>query len=159
AQLQRLAAATLTVVAAPAPGPQPVAPAAPSTVAPSPATSTPAVVTPPAPPPPSKVAVGMYELPKTVRNSIGMEFVLIPAGTFQMGSNDGDGGEKPVHTVHITKSFYLGKYEVTQEQWQAVMGKNPSDHKGDPALPVENVSWDDVHEFIAQLNARERGTA
>jgi formylglycine-generating enzyme required for sulfatase activity len=88
-----------------------------------------------------------------------MEFVLIPAGTFQMGSNDGDGDEKPVHTVHITQPFYLGKYEVTQEQWQAVMGKNPSQFKGDLTLPVESVSWEDVHEFIGRLNTRERGTA
>jgi len=88
-----------------------------------------------------------------------MEFVLIPAGTFQMGSNDSDAhsGEKPVHTVRLTQPFYLGKYEVTQGQWQAVMGNNPSGFKGDPNRPVENVSWDDVQEFIRRLNSREGG--
>ena len=88
-----------------------------------------------------------------------MEFVLIPAGTFQMGSNDSDAydDEKPVHTVRITQPFYLGKYEVTQGQWQAVMGNNPSKFTGDANWPVENVSWDDVQEFIRRLNAREGG--
>jgi len=96
------------------------------------------------------------ETAKTQRNSIGMEFVLIPAGTFQMGSNDGN-DEKPVHTVRIMQPFYLGKYEVTQGQWQAVMGSNPSKFTGDPNRPVENVSWDDVQEFIRRLNSREGG--
>jgi len=93
------------------------------------------------------------------RNSIGMEFVLIPAGTFQMGSNDSDAydNEKPVHTVRITQPFYLGKYEVTQGQWQAVMGNNPSKFTGDPNRPVEHVSWDDVQEFVRRLNSREGG--
>ena len=88
-----------------------------------------------------------------------MEFVLIPAGTFQMGSNDSDAydDEKPVHTVRITQPFYLGKYEVTQGQWQAVMGSNPSRFTGDPNRPVENVSWEDVQEFIRRLNSREGG--
>jgi len=134
----------------------------------SPTVSTPAVVTPPPSPPPStssgtQVAVGVYQqtpaTPKTQRNSLGMEFVLIPAGTFQMGSNDSDAydDEKPVHTVRITQPFYLGKYEVTQGQWQAVMGNNPSKFTGDANWPVENVSWDDVQEFIRRLNAREGG--
>jgi formylglycine-generating enzyme required for sulfatase activity len=87
-----------------------------------------------------------------------MEFVLIPAGTFQMGSSDSDAyADKPVHTVRLTQPFYLGKYEVTQSQWQAVMGNNPSKFTGDPNRPVENVSWDDVQEFIRRLNTREGG--
>ena len=153
AQLQRLASATPAVVPAPAPTPQPV----PSIT-----------VTPPPPRQPStsgdpKVAVRVYqpptELPKTLRNSIRMEFVLIPAGTFQMGSNDSDAydDEKPVPTVRITQPFYLGQYEVTQGQWQAVMGNNPNRFTGDPNRPVENVSWDDVQDFIRRLNAREGG--
>lgn len=95
---------------------------------------------------------------KTLRNSIGMEFVLIPAGEFLMGSNGGVSDENPVHTVRLSKPFYLGKYEVMQGQWQAVMGNNPSYFKGDPNLPVEQVSWDDVQEFIRKLNAKEGGT-
>ena len=109
----------------------------------------------------TQVAVGVYPqqpaAPKTVRNSIGMEFVLIPAGTFQMGSNDGDSDEKPVHTVRLSRPFYLGKYEVTQAQWEAVMGNNPSQFKGDSNRPVEQVSWDDVQEFIRRLNTKESG--
>jgi hypothetical protein len=118
----------------------------------TPVVSTPAVVTPPPSPSPStsgstQVAVGVYPqasaASQTQRNSLGMEFVLIPTGTFQMGANDSDAydNEKPVHTVRITQPFYLGKYEVTQGQWQAVMGNNPSGFTGDPNRPVANVSW------------------
>lgn len=94
--------------------------------------------------------------PRTLRNSIGMEFVRIPAGTFQMGSNEGEANEKPLHTVRISRSFYLGQYEVTQEQWTVMMGSNPSLFKGE-TYPVENVSWDDVQAFIKRLNIRENG--
>ena len=63
---------------------------------------------------------------KTLTNSMGMEFVLIPSGTFKMGSDTGDADERPVHQVTISKAFYMGKYEVTQGQWQGIMGNNPS---------------------------------
>lgn len=86
-------------------------------------------------------------------NSIGMKFVLIPSGEFEMGSED-DAWERPVHKVKITKPFYLGKYPVTQREWTAIMGNNPSHFKGEN-LPVEQVSWDDVQEFIRKLNAKE----
>jgi len=66
----------------------------------------------------------------------GIAFVWVPAGEFMMGSNDGDGDEKPVHRVQIKQGFWLGKYELTQAQWQRVMGSNPSHFKGDN-LPVE----------------------
>ena len=74
-------------------------------------------------------------------NSIGMKLVLIPPGEFMMG----EGGD--AHRVKITKPFYLGKYEVTQEEWEAVMGKgnNPSKFKG-PKNPVEKVSWEDCQD-------------
>ena len=80
------------------------------------------------------------------------EMVVIPAGSFEMGSNDYD-GEKPPHRVSI-KSFALGKYEVTQGQWKAVMGSNPSSFEecGDNC-PVEQVSWDDIQQYIQKLNA------
>ena len=64
----------------------------------------------------------------------------------------------PVHTGLITQPFYLGKYKMTQGQWPAVIGNNPSHFTGDPNLPVESVSWDDVQEFIHRLNATEGGT-
>ena len=91
----------------------------------------------------------------TLTNSIGMEFVLIPAGTFQMGAASGEADERPVHQVTISKQFYLGKYEVTQAQWQAVMGKNPSFFTGNTTHPVESVWWTDVQEFIRRMNAKE----
>ena len=74
---------------------------------------------------------------KTLTNSMGMEFVLIPSGTFKMGSDTGDADERPVHQVTISKAFYMGKYEVTQGQWQAVMGTNPSASPGDANRPVD----------------------
>jgi formylglycine-generating enzyme required for sulfatase activity len=91
----------------------------------------------------------------TLVNSIGMAFVWIPAGEFQMGSDEGQDDEKPVHTVRISRPFALGQHPVTQVQWEAVMGSNPSRFPGDPNRPVENVSWDEVQQFIQKLQARE----
>ena len=93
-------------------------------------------------------------------NGVGIEFVLIPAGTFMMGIDEDPENpllyfeETPRHKVTITKPFYLGKYEVTQEQWKAVMGTSPSGFQG-AANPVEQVSWDDIQVFIARLNHHE----
>jgi len=84
---------------------------------------------------------------------VNMEFVLIPAGSFLMGSNTGDNDEKPLHQVVITKAFYMGKYEVTQEQWQALMGNHLNSFPG-PKRPVEQVSWSDCQEFLARLKAK-----
>ncbi len=97
------------------------------------------------------------KLPRVLQNSLGMEFVLIPAGEFLMGSGWRQ-NEMPVHRVEMSQPFYLGTYEVTQAQWEAVRGNNPSRFRGDPTRPVENVSWEDVHEFIRLLNAREGST-
>jgi formylglycine-generating enzyme required for sulfatase activity len=96
-------------------------------------------------------------VPKTLTNSVGIEFVLIPAGTFIMGSETGESDELPTHQVTISRPFYLGKYEVTKAQWLAVMGNNPSLFQGNPNLPVEQVWWDSVQEFIHKLNAMEGG--
>ena len=90
---------------------------------------------------------------KTVTNTIDMKFALIPAGEFTMGSEEYD-WEKPVHTVNISKPFYLSVYQLTQREWETVMGNNPSDFEGDNQ-PVENVSWNDVQEFIKKLNEKE----
>ena len=97
---------------------------------------------------------------KSFKNSIGMEFVQIPVGSFEMGCVQGDtecsNDEKPQHRVNITKPFYMGKYEVTQGQWKAVMGKNPSSFSNcGENCPVESVSWDDVQEFIQKLCKKE----
>jgi len=92
-------------------------------------------------------------IPKTYTSKIGMKFILIPAGEFMMGSEETK-YEKPVHKVTISKQFYLGVYPVTQNEWKSVMGNNPSRFNGEH-LPVENVSWNDVQEFIKQLNKKE----
>lgn len=82
------------------------------------------------------------------------EMVVIPAGSFEMGSNDGANDEKPVHRVTV-KSFAIGKTEVTQGQWKALMGNNPSYfyNCGD-TCPVEQVSWDDAQEYLKKLSAK-----
>ena len=96
----------------------------------------------------------------TTTGPFGMEFVQIQPGEFTVGCSSGDtectASESPIHRVRITQSFQIGKYEVTQQQWQAVMGSNPSGFKG-ATLPVETVSWDDVQGFLQRLNARNDG--
>jgi formylglycine-generating enzyme required for sulfatase activity len=77
--------------------------------------------------------------------------VFVEGGTFQMGSSSGESDEQPVHTVQLS-SFSIGKYEVTQAQWKAVMGNNPSAFSGCDQCPVEYVSWNDVQLFISKLN-------
>ena len=90
-------------------------------------------------------------------SGVKLEMVLIPGGRVPDGlARFGQGrlsDEKPQHRVRITKPFYLGKYLVTQEQWEAVMGSNPSHFKG-PKNPVEQVSWDDCQKFLEKLNAK-----
>jgi formylglycine-generating enzyme required for sulfatase activity len=91
------------------------------------------------------------------RNSIGMEFVLIPSGSFMMGCSECGDAEKPQHKVSITNSFYIGKYEVTQGQWKRVIGNNPSYFQNcGNDCPVEQVSWNDAQEFIKKLCELER---
>jgi formylglycine-generating enzyme required for sulfatase activity len=96
-------------------------------------------------------------------NSLGLEFVAIPPGEFQMGCsidakpNECVRDERPPHAVQITKGFEIGKTQVTQRLWQAVMGTNPSVHKGSPELPVEQVSFEDVQAFLAKVNALNDG--
>lgn len=83
------------------------------------------------------------------------EFVLIPGGEFEMGSNDSEAFdiEKPPHRVKVAE-FRIGKAEVTQAQWLAVMGSNPSRVSGCDLCPVEKVSWDDVQKLIQRLGAQ-----
>jgi formylglycine-generating enzyme required for sulfatase activity len=86
------------------------------------------------------------------------QFARIPAGTYQMGSATGEADERPARTVTISRPFLLQRTEVTQGQWTAVMGSNPSDFTAcGPTCPVERVSWDDVQRFLARLNAQEPG--
>ena len=96
------------------------------------------------------------EISVPVKNGITIDMVKVEAGTFMMGATsemeNPYSWEKPVHQVTLTNDYYMGKYEVTQSLWQAVMGSNPSNFKGDN-LPVERVSWNDSQEFINKLNS------
>ena len=89
-------------------------------------------------------------------NDIKLEMIAIPGGKFMMGSPEGEGGdnEQPQHEVTVP-AFYMGKYPITQAQYQQVMGNNPSDFKGDQR-PVENVSWNDAVEFCNRLSEKVR---
>ena len=91
-----------------------------------------------------------------VKDGICIEMVKVEGGTFMMGATsemkNPNSNEKPVHQVTLTNDYYMGKYEVTQALWQAVMGSNPSEYKGDN-LPVETVSWNDCQKFISKLNS------
>ncbi len=108
-------------------------------------------------------------LPVTFKNSLGMEFVLVPKGKSWLGGGGGKPGDKEVEIAH---DFYLGKYEVTQEEWEKVTGLTPSCFSrtggsrnkvkdiADAELkrfPVENVSWDDAQAFLERLNNAEKG--
>jgi formylglycine-generating enzyme required for sulfatase activity len=99
---------------------------------------------------------------------IPLTMLLVPPGGFMMGSNDPDTSkwhscgtsipcESPAHRVDIGSSFYLGKYEVTQRQWRAVTGSNPSFFKSHPDCPVEQVSWNDCRAFCDKLSALNLG--
>ena len=97
----------------------------------------------------------------TLPGDVTMEMALIPAGSFMMGSTEiwAYFNEVPVHQVTIEKDFYLGTTEVTQAQWEAVMGENPAKNYGvGPRYPVYYVSWEDCQEFITLLNQMGVGT-
>ena len=93
------------------------------------------------------------------RNSLGMEFVGVPAGSFVMGSPEDEEfhvANERQHEVWIRQGFWLGKYEVTQGEWEEVMGTNPAYSKScGPRCPVERVSWDNVQEYIRRVNLGE----
>ena len=89
-------------------------------------------------------------------NGVSFDMMYVKGGTFTMGGTSEQGSdacddEKPTHRVTLS-TYYIGKYEVTQALWKAVMGNNPSNWKGDN-LPVEKVSWNDCQDFIRKLNA------
>ena len=102
------------------------------------------------------VASGSNAISIPVKDGISIEMVKVEAGTFMMGATPEmekpNSDEKPLHQVTLINDYYMGKYEVTQALWEAVMGSNPSYFKGDN-LPVEKVSWNDCQEFISKLNS------
>jgi formylglycine-generating enzyme required for sulfatase activity len=91
---------------------------------------------------------------------LAMDFVKIAPGVFMMGCSTGDidcnEDERPQHRVQLTKPYEIGKYEVTQSQWQDVMGSNPSTMKGNDR-PVETVTEVEAQDFLNRLNARNDG--
>ena len=95
---------------------------------------------------------------------VKITMVLIPAGEFLIGSPESEdkrGGSEDQKRVVIKKPFWMGKHELTQAQWKAVTGSNPSRFKGDrdsPTRPVEQVSWEHVQDFLKKVNARHPGT-
>ena len=124
----------------------------------------PPTVTQPAQPPQVTVTTGQPKAGDVQTVDLGggvtLELVWCPPGTFTMGSPSSEadrGDDETQHQVTLTQGFWMGKYEVTQAQWERVMGSNPSEFKGDPRLPVEQVSWDDCQEFTDKLNSRVSG--
>lgn len=104
------------------------------------------------------LALGAPSHAETLTNSQGMEFIKVPAGSFTMGCNAGEtckDDEKPGYTKTIRSSFWLAKTEVTQAQYKAVMGSNPSSHKGDDKLPVERVDVAGAEAFADALSQDE----
>ncbi len=101
--------------------------------------------------------VGSPDSSSTVGTALSEpEMILVRGGTFQMGNNDGEADEKPVHSVTLS-DFFIGKYEVTQKQWREIMGSNPSYFKNCDDCPVEQVSWEDIQKFLQKLNAKFPG--
>ncbi len=96
---------------------------------------------------------GHLKTPVQLSNAIGMKLVLIPPGEFQMGSADTrlPADVRPVHRVRITKPFYMGIYEVTQEEYKRIMGFNPSPDQSDPRLPVTQGFWEKSLDFLRKL--------
>ena len=97
----------------------------------------------------------------TLPDGVTMEMIWCEPGSFMMGSpvaEEGRFDDEPLHPVTLTRGFWLGKYEVTQRQWQSVMGDNPSKFKN-PDHPVEGVSWEDCNAFISRLNVVLGGVA
>ncbi len=82
--------------------------------------------------------------------------VHIAAGTFRMGSENGEPNERPVHLVTISHDYWMGKFTVTQAQYEGITGQNPSRWRG-PDIPVHNVSWDDANRFINKVNLLDLG--
>ena len=109
----------------------------------------------PAPDSPESFSRMSQEKKNQIVQNLIDNFVYVKGGAFKKGTSKpqrdmADTGEEPIHQVSLSP-FYIGKYEVTQEEWYAVMGNIPSKHIG-AKLPVENVSWDDCQEFIIKLN-------
>jgi len=98
---------------------------------------------------PKRVVVVLQK--QQVRKNYEPEMVAVAGGCFQMGSDSGRSNEKPVHRVCLD-GFSMGKYEVTQGQWRAVMGSNPSNSSCGDNCPVKKVSWDDIQGYIKKLN-------
>jgi len=113
------------------------------------------------------VSAGLRSVPIDLNASVALEMIWVEPGTFTMGSPTSEAGRSTNETQHevtLTQGFYLGKYEVTQAQYEAVMTGNtyslnatPSTWPNNPDRPVENVSWDDIQKFLTLLNTQQAG--
>ncbi|MGC9328610.1 MAG: SUMF1/EgtB/PvdO family nonheme iron enzyme, partial [Candidatus Hinthialibacter sp.] len=146
---------------APSPTPIPDEPTPSPTHTPSP-TATPTSTNTPEPTPTideSMIAqLIAIDLPEQPSGSIPLQLTWIPSGSFSMGSPEDEQDrydDETLHNVTFTMGFYMGKYEITQSQWEAVMGSNPSYFAGNPDHPVENVTWYQCAQFCNALSARE----
>lgn len=111
---------------------------------------------PPKPRPPAKPTLGQV-FGDDLGDGTRIELVYITPGSFAMGSPTGDDDDRTVHGVTLTRPFLMGRYEVTQAQWMAVMGSNPSYFTGDPTMPVESVTFNDIQAFLSKLNGQTDG--
>lgn len=106
-----------------------------------------------------------YDTTIVINESVSIHFQSIPAGSFYQGSDTSEPNrqkdEGPRHAVHISRGFYLATFEVTQQQWQSIMGSNPAIFSNLPHAknrPVESVSWQECQDFIGKLNQKNIGT-
>lgn len=107
--------------------------------------------------------IGIGQSPKEeiieLGSGVKIELVLIPAGKFVMDSPSTESGRSTNETQHeviLSKPFFLGKYEITQSQWKAIMNNNPSSGDKGPMLPVADVSWNDCQKFLKKLNDKTK---
>ena len=103
------------------------------------------------------VLAAVAPAPRRIDPLTGMAFVLVPAGSFRMGTPPGEKRREPqerLHPVSIARPFYLGVHEVTQAEWETVTGGRPSAHAGCGRCPVERITYHDVERLLAGLNAR-----
>lgn len=94
----------------------------------------------------------VFEIQATENLCLNLDMIYVGGGSFKMGSRNGSVSEKPVHNVQLD-GYHLGKFEITQKQWFALMGNNPSKNRNCPDCPVENISFEEVQEFIEKMNA------
>jgi formylglycine-generating enzyme required for sulfatase activity len=108
--------------------------------------------------PPASAPAGLKEMSVDLGGGVKMDFVLIPAGAFKMGADTGTEADKPAHEVKISEPFWMAKYELTHEQYKAIMGEDRGAFM-EPKNPMDVMSWDDAQDVLKKLNAKAGGAA